>query len=127
MISPPTYEKEMLSNQHTLVIDGKGDEDVSKERAFDLNEFNHCHSLELSAKEFEELRQSFCNNIMSRDQVVEDAITGKQQDIEKQVLQLGIGKEMTLKDYRLPGAWKDVKQISDFGHLVAKRIQKCVP
>jgi len=97
VISPPTYEKEMLSNKHKLMIEGKGGEDAVKERVFDLNEFNHCCSPELSAEEFEELRQSFCNHIMRRDQMVEDAITGKQQDIEQQVLQLGIGKEMTLK------------------------------
>jgi hypothetical protein len=118
VISPPTYEKEMLSNKHKLMIEGKGGEDAVKERVFDLNEFNHCCSPELSAEEFEELRQSFCNHIMSRDQMVEDAITGKQQDIEKQVLQLGIGKEMTLKDYRLPDAWKKVKKISDFEQIL---------
>ena len=50
--------------------------------------------------------------------MVEDAITGKQQDIEQQVLQLGIGKEMTLKDYRLPDAWKKVKKISDFEQIL---------
>jgi len=111
VVSPPTYEKEVLSNQHKLDFNGE-------EQVFDLNEFNHCCSPELSAKEFDALRQSFCKHVVSRDQMVQDAITGNLQDIEKQVLHLGIVKEKALEDYTLPDAWKDVKQISDFERIL---------
>ena len=118
VVSPPTYEKEVLSNQHKLVIAGKDSEDAGTERAFDLNEFNHCCSPELSAKEFDELRQSFCKHVVSRDQMVQDAITGNQQHIEHQVLELAIVEEKALKDYTLPDVWKAVKRISDFERIL---------
>eukprot|EP00966_Prymnesium_polylepis_P278998 6445411-Prymnesium_polylepis.1 len=69
----------MLSNQHTLLIDGN-------RVTFDVNEFNHAPSPFGSVAAFEEARQGYLEHTVTAGQLVEDAITGKELNIETQLL-----------------------------------------
>ncbi len=63
-------------------------EDQEEDGTFeiDLNDVNHCAQAFLSLEAFERSRVAYCNLVLERGRLVEDAITGNHLDIEKQTL-----------------------------------------
>ncbi|KOO22124.1 leucine rich repeat -containing protein, partial [Chrysochromulina tobinii] len=70
-----------------------------------LNEFNHSIQRFGTASEYEAARVSYCEDMMSREEFVEDAITGNMLRIKDQTLHVSTATDL-LDNKSIPAEWK---------------------
>ena len=70
---------------HSLTISSAGPGGKPRQVKADLNDFNHCQQLFTSAAAYEEARVAYLDQLVSKLSYVQDAITGKQLNIDDQV------------------------------------------
>ena len=78
-----------------------------------LNEFNHSTQRFDQVSEYEKARVSYCEDMMAREEYVEDAITGNQLRIKDQTLHVSTAADV--QDNRsIPDEWKvdDVRDLA---------------
>jgi hypothetical protein len=69
----------------------------------DLNSNNHCCQTFDSVKEYEKVRMEYCREMMSHEEKVEDAITGKALRIKDQLLkiEMAVDFDQNLTDWNV--------------------------
>ena len=83
-----------------------------------LNEFNHSVQRFHAVAEYEQARTSYCDDMMSREEYVEDAITGNQLRIKDQTLHVSTAADVQ-DNASIPDEWR-VDDVRDLAALMLK-------
>ena len=85
-----------------------------------LNEFNHATQRFKNAAEYEASRVSYCNDIVEREALVEDAITGNLLRIKDQTLHVSTATDVQ-DNASVPPEWR-VDDVRDLVHLLQRHV-----